>query len=206
MERPRILTEIKAQTRPQHDSIEQNRFTKGMMDGSMTLLDYKLYLQKFYSVHKAVEQAFEQFSWQEYRLNLQERSKLHLIAADLQTLGMSAAEIENLPAMQPVPQFHSIAEAFGAMYVLEGSTLGGQIQARQLERVLASAGADAPQAIAYFSSYGARVGAMWKDFCVALTIAANNDEAVEQRIIEAAQRTFAAIEAWLVAEEELALA
>ncbi len=200
MERPRILTAIKEQTRPQHDSIEQNRFTKTMMDGSMTLLDYKLYLQKFYSVHKAIEQEFERFQWDDFRLNMQERSKIEFIAADLRTLGMNAAEIENLPAMQPAPQFTSIAEAFGAMYVLEGSTLGGQIQARHVERIIAHAHPDTPQASAYFSSYGARVGEMWKNFCMALATVANNDEATEKTIIEAAQRTFGAIETWLVAE------
>ena len=193
-ERPRILTEIKQQTRPQHDSVETNRYGTAMMDGTMSRELYINFLQKFYGFHLAMESALERFAWSEYGIDFDQRRKISLLTQDLHVLGMNQADIAALPVCKDIPTLQTMEQALGAFYVMEGSTLGGQIQARQLKKMFDF---ESESGAAYFSSYGASVGAMWKDFCMALVQGANNDEGTETTIIRAAQETFAALERWL---------
>lgn len=199
MERPRILAELKSQTRPQHDSVEQNRFGKAMMDGTLSKQDYLLFLQKFYGFHVPLEQELERFSWETLGITFEERRKVSLLTNDLKALGMTGAEIAALPLAGALPAMNSLEDAIGVMYVMEGSTLGGQIQSRQVQKMF---GFDAENGAAYFSSYGANVGVMWKACCEAIVKVADDNLAKEDVIIASAQRTFAALEEWLVLEVE----
>jgi heme oxygenase len=192
--RPRILMEIKQQTRPQHDSVETNRYGTAMMDGSMSREMYLSFLKKFYGFHLAMESELENFAWSEYGINFDQRRKISLLKQDFHALGMNNAEIDALPICKDMPEMQTMEQALGALYVMEGSTLGGQIQARQLKKIFDF---EPENGAAYFSSYGANVGVMWKDFCMALVQGANNDEEKEIIIIRAAQETFAALERWL---------
>lgn len=55
----------------------------------------------------------------------------------------------------------SLAEAYGAAYVLEGSSLGGMVLARVVEEVL---GFDGPPPTTYLRLRGARTGEAWRWF------------------------------------------
>ena len=66
---------------------------------------------------------------------LNPRRRLHLLEADLAVLGSSARAVDALQAC-PVPLLHDAAEALGSLYVIEGSTLGGRIIQRNVERCL----------------------------------------------------------------------
>lgn len=119
------------------------------------------------------------------------RRKAGPLARDLQALGLDAAEVEALPRLG----FHlpDRASAYGAMYVLEGSTLGGALIARDVARAL---GVDAPRA--YFASYGPALGPMWKAFQARLL--ALSHPATDDAVVAAAERTFAALQGWLCPE------
>lgn len=197
MERPRILTELKSQTRPQHDSVEGNRFGKAMMDGTLNESDYCLFLQKFYGFHIPLERALSGFAWNDVGINFDERRKIEFLEKDLRALGMSSEEIANLPEAPMLPSMATMEEAIGVVYVMEGSTLGGQLQSRQVQKMF---GRDAESGAAYFSSYGANVGMMWKAFCEAIVKVAGDNEEKEKVIIASAQQTFQALEEWLAAE------
>ena len=54
-----------------------------------------------------------------------------------------------------------IAEGIGCLYVLEGSTLGGQFILRALQERL---GLSPDREARFFASYGKHVGSMWKSF------------------------------------------
>ncbi len=193
-EKPRILVEIKRQTQPHHDSIEENPFGKALMDGTMPREQYVTFLQKFYGFHLALEAVLGEFTeWARYELDFDKRRKVESLRKDLRVLGMSDAEIDSLPICKDLPTVQMFAQALGAMYVMEGSTLGGQIQGRQVKKLFDYS----PETgAAYFSSYGAMVGMMWKEFCGVL-VAASTDEQIEQTMIEAASETFNALERWL---------
>ncbi|RZK54693.1 MAG: heme oxygenase, partial [Hymenobacter sp.] len=110
------------------------------------------------------------------------RQRAHLILNDLQ---QPASQLASCPAMPPLDTWPQL---LGAMYVLEGSTLGGQVIARQLAK------ANIPQRL-YFSGYGERTGTMWKAFCQLLTQAATPEN--EADIVQSARLTFQQLDAWL---------
>ncbi len=78
------------------------------------------------------------------------------------------------------------------MYVLEGSTLGGQVIARQL----AVAGIDGRS---FFASRAERTGPLWKQFTQLLEAAAAAEDA--DAIVASAILTFQTLAAWLIQEQ-----
>jgi len=82
---------------------------------------------------------------------LRRRSRRPFLQQDLRVLGIATQPAARLPAMA------STAAAWGSIYVLEGSALGGQF----IARALAHAGLDAQRGAAYFHGWGEATGDMW---------------------------------------------
>lgn len=120
-------------------------------------------------------------------LDLTGRRKVPLLRDDLRALGWSPAEIDALPRQGPSPSIANVAAAFGCLYVLEGSTLGGQIIKREVEQRL---GFGTHNGCAYFAGYGERTGSMWKSFCAALLNYAETHPDDHAQIVAAASETF----------------
>jgi heme oxygenase len=116
------------------------------------------------------------------------RRRTHLFAADLTALGAAPAAPPAWPELPAVP---GTDDALGRLYVLEGSTLGGVF----IDRHLASLPGLAATPLRAFSPYGAETGAMWRDYRAATRarVAAGGDA---DRVVAAAQQTFAALAAW----------
>ena len=113
------------------------------------------------------------------------RQRAHLILEDL---GRSEAN-PGLPWCPVMPPLYTRLQLLGAMYVVEGSTLGGQVITRQL------AGADIPMR-AYFTGYGTLTGLRWKTFCQLLTEAAPATSDQDQ-IVASACLTFNQLDQWI---------
>jgi heme oxygenase len=127
--------------------------------------------------------------------DLGERYKSQSILEDLKNTGLSQDQITDLPVSGFRPA--RLAEALGAMYVLEGSTLGGKILYKHVNEFL---GIDQQTGASYFYGYGQQTGVFWKRFIAALA-----DYAVEEdcglEIISGAVSTFTAIDHWLNSAE-----
>ena len=122
---------------------------------------------------------------------LADRGKLVLLRRDLAALGMSAAEIDAIPSPEAPWLPATRPEALGALYVMEGSTLGGKLIVKALRRL-----PDWPLAAqSYFDPYGAETGARWQAFKLHLNSTAPQDG---DAVVEAAKRTFALLEQWMV--------
>jgi len=122
---------------------------------------------------------------------IEERQKLSMLEADLLRLGLTAAEVGALPLCSQLPLMDDQATALGSMYVMEGSTLGGQIISRHLEGKL---GLRDGEGYAYYQSYGAAVGRMWKAF---LQMMQHHIEPAEaSRLVDAARQTFRCLHQW----------
>jgi heme oxygenase len=78
------------------------------------------------------------------------------------------------------------------MYVLEGSTLGGQLIAREIQ---AKFGIDERSGTAFFHSHGNNVGKMWMDFS-AIVRKYVDSLAKQTAALNAAQSTFIKLEGW----------
>jgi len=149
--------------------------------GTLTQEATKRFLAKMYGFLQPYEAQLRQhpfpFAW-----DVEHRSRAHLILEDLH------AEAPSLPLCPSMPPLHTWSQLLGAMYVVEGSTLGGQVITRQLAK------AGIPMRT-YFSGYGAQTGPMWKSFCHLLSEAAT--ETNQDEIVQSASRTFQHLEAWL---------
>lgn len=89
------------------------------------------------------------------------RHKTALLDADLRYFGDAEREREDdLREMRGILHGDPLA-AIGAMYVFEGSTLGGAVVSRHLERHI---GLPTLQGRSYFMPYPGRTAAMWREF------------------------------------------
>lgn len=78
------------------------------------------------------------------------------------------------------------------MYVMEGSTLGGQIIARHVQiSLLLTQG----HGNAFFLGHGIQTGPLWKEFCEMLKIRVPNDQT--DRVIASAKAMFATFREWM---------
>mgnify|MGYP000852622392 CR=1 FL=1 len=64
------------------------------------------------------------------------RRKTPLLVRDLQSLGWRAGDIECLPLRRNLPRVDGFGRALGALYVVEGAMLGGQIPSRHFKTTL----------------------------------------------------------------------
>ena len=188
-----IMPRLKEATRPHHEAIEAgiDVFRLGS-----SIENYRRVLGRFLGYYEPVEDAFARIpGWEAVGLDRVERRKTPLLVADLRALGLEDDAIAALPRCRDFPRLDVMAEAFGAMYVLEGATLGGQYIRKSVEREF---GIGPDSGCAFYSSYGDRVGPMWKAFGAALTDFASTPE-TEDVVVRSAIETFEAINAWFVA-------
>ncbi len=118
---------------------------------------------------------------------LRQRSRHAFLRQDLRALGLPPARYE-----APVPRLANAAAAWGSLYVMEGSALGGQV----ITRSLAHGGLDARRGAAYFHGWGEATGAMWREFRERLEEQLAGSERV-QAACDGACRTFDALTALL---------
>lgn len=90
-----------------------------------------------------------------------QRSRVQLLLADLRALGMPHPIAPPLP----LPPFDTLDQLLGALYVIEGSSLGGQIIYRQIQHHLHL---DHTTGAAFFYGDGGLTGDAWKQFLTIL--------------------------------------
>jgi heme oxygenase len=179
--RPLILQLLRAETRPAHEALEQTPFNQALAAGTPSAEATAYFLAKMYGFLVPYEARLRQHpfgpEWE-----IERRQRAHLILEDL---GLAPAALPLCPALPPLDSWPQL---LGAMYVLEGSTLGGQVIARQL----AQAGIPLRT---YFTGAGDQTGPLWKSFSQLLDEAATNDNATE--LVQSATLTFEHLHTWL---------
>lgn len=119
------------------------------------------------------------------------RDKSALLAADLEYFGLTPPDIDALPLCDELPATDTAPAVLGALYVIEGSTLGGQMISRHLEAAL---GLREGRGYSYFQSYGPSVPERWNEFKKLLLAHSSPDN--DERIIASASRTFELLHRW----------
>ena len=122
--------------------------------------DYRALLVALLALFEPVEARLAALPWAEAGLDLRRHLRAPLLRADLRALGVSPADAPRVPA----PAIGSLAAGFGALYVLEGSALGGTLIARRAAAALGLG----PEATRFFRSEGRDVGPTWRAFLAAL--------------------------------------
>lgn len=189
-----FLADLKQKTADSHNELEENYYSKAILEPTVTNADYQNYLAKLYGIILACEKDVYP-SLSPILPDLDKRYKSVLMAADMEKTGMPVQLISNLPVYNF--KFSSIAEALGIMYVLEGSTLGGRILYQHIHKNL---GWNEENGASYFWGYGQQTGMLWKAFISSFANYAV-EESSEDIIISSAIETFSKINNWLTEAE-----
>ncbi|RYZ21147.1 MAG: hypothetical protein EOO16_14150 [Chitinophagaceae bacterium] len=146
---------------------------------------YARLLSAFYGFFAPVEKRIEEHFPTDALPDFAERRKASWILSDLRALG-----VHDTPAQSSfLPTIADADSAWGALYVLEGSTLGG----RHICGIIRKALPDAP--LRFFEGYGADTGPRWVAFRSALEAWGDSHEPAP--VTEAADLTFLNFRQWI---------
>lgn len=110
----------------------------------------------------------------------------------MRALGLENSQIDALPLCSELPAITNVAQALGALYVLEGATLGGQVLRNLIEIKI---GVGSINGGAFMNVYGAQTSALWQRFLDCLYPLQSPAERLEA--VEVAESTFLCFEQWL---------
>ena len=160
---------------------------------------YQRLLQAYYGFYAPMEAALYECDLIPEGFDRVLRVKTPTLVNDLRALGLNDHAITALPRCANLPVLNTPAALLGALYVLEGATLGGQVLRREMTQRL---GVNADNGGAFLDVYGAETGRRWKDFLDYLG-RQPLDADDKQRAVTAACSTFSCFEQWLDGQEVL---
>ncbi len=172
-----ISAYLKEQTKPLHDALEQKMMVEKIFNKTLSKEDYLKILKVNLSVHKTVEPIIENQLKEDTKNELQfeKRRKLPKLQSDF-------------PISEDFPELSfSLAnqqEALGALYVLEGATLGGNVIKKQLLQNPEFQN----QSFQYYGIYGEKLSGMWKNFLEVLE--QNIGESQKDDALNGAEKTY----------------
>ncbi|WP_222182105.1 biliverdin-producing heme oxygenase [Geminicoccus harenae] len=180
-DRPTILDRLRAETSADHAVLEARL---DLLASPLDLDHLRRVLRAFHGFHAAWEPMVEALLGERFR----PRRRLGLLAADLRLLG----DRDGLPPRPDLAPLPDQASAWGSLYVLEGSTLGGAVIAKALAR-------SGVAGLGYFNPHGRKTMGNWQAFRSELTAAVTPGD--EPAALAAARATFARLIQWLPARQ-----
>ena len=171
-------TKLRARTRHAHETAEQ---AMSLQCRLASLEAYGDLLVRLWSLHSAFELQLGKLSRATVDIDFDSRRRAHWLAEDIRHLGREPGAPRTLAR-----SIDSMEEAIGALYVLEGSTLGGQVILRQAIRL---PGISPTRGARFFWGHAEKTSSLWMAFIDVLNLV--DPAGVEAELIEeAALRTF----------------
>ena len=150
-----FLDKLRLSTSPLHKQLESVPLSQIIVSPEITVQKYAEYLLVMEGIVKDVEtKVYPVIS--NFISDIDQRKKLSSIQDDLKVLGFSVLN-ENTA----FDADFEIPFALGIVYVMEGSTLGGRVILKNIEKQL---GFNADNGAKYFSGYKENTGSLWKSF------------------------------------------
>jgi heme oxygenase len=178
---------LRAATDAAHRRLHDLPDFRALAEGRITRAAYAALLRRKLGFHAALEARLAAVpGLVALGVDVAARCRAPLIRDDLRWLG----EADAAP-LAPLPSFEGAPDALGALYVAEGSTLGGRHLARALDPLL-------PPGVhgrRFLLGHGERHGALWRACCDAIE-RCGAEPADLARMIGGAVATFAAFEDW----------
>lgn len=186
-----ITEHLKQATRTSHAELEKLVIER--IRSTDTAAGYLRLLEIFYGFYKPVEEKIAAFIDQTHFTDFHERRKSAALLQDMKQMDVQGSGL----ICEDLPEITGAAQSLGAMYVLEGSTLGGSVICKLLRKEM---GESAPHLFLFFNGYGGDTMDMWTKFKDKL----NNytdDVAVQQQMMAAANDTFIKFKNWIALYE-----
>jgi heme oxygenase len=166
--------------------MEELKFTE-------SLSAYRSLLLHLLGFYRPIEDRLAEFGSKEISLDLNERWKSQWIVDDLTYLGLSKADAAHIHCCQNLPRLDTRPDALGVLYVLEGSTLGGQVISKRLRQTL---GVSHDTGGRFFNGYGDQTAVKWREF-ISLLACVNSGSATATAVEQSACRTFRSYGDWI---------
>lgn len=172
-----LSAKIREATKQAHRALEKE--VVGKLKAVSSYKDYAQLLRCFYAYFNELEKAASPFITKELLPDYKARRNSSYLKNDIHELGY---DTQSLPEVT-VPQIGNTLSAFGALYVMEGSVMGGPIIVEMLKKKGIVKG------VSFFSGYSPAMPGMWEAFISALNkLAATSKE--EAMVIQSAEATF----------------
>ena len=182
-----IANLLRTQTAGAHEALESLMFVNDIMNNSLSVENYKKLLTINYIIHQKLENKLANMLDADLanKLDMNSRLKLSALEKDLQYWNIDSLTLPELNFDLFVPDQNN-AEVLGALYVLEGATLGGNVIKKH---ILANSNfTDHEGGLNYYGVYGEELGSKWKTFVSILNESVA--EADYERCVNSANETF----------------
>lgn len=188
---PPRLAMLRARTRAAHAAIESVPALGRLLAPDLTVAEYIAVLDAMHGFHRAFEpgiaEALRDVPGARAVLG---QSRLPALAADLDWFGVAPS-----PGLPAVPRLRSAAAGIGALYVVEGSILGGRVIARYLGVSLDVRSAEGASYYGGLSADAAR--ARWQMLCDLVETGCADGAEANEAMAEAACATFDSLDRWM---------
>lgn len=178
---------LKNSTADAHDNIEKNPNLQKILSDKLTKHEYILILKKFLGFLRPLEKKLKLILKPELHTHL---DKSFWLEQDLAMLNIPT-EVEECSFANIITNETS---ALGALYVLEGSMLGGQLIYKHLKNF----DFINPQTSNYYAGYKDQASEKWKSFLSHLTEFERNNPLQLEQLVQASQQTFRALDNWFL--------
>lgn len=179
---------LKESTQQNHLELEKKIIPK--LRSIRSESDYVSLLNLFHSYFGGLELKVQSVLDHTLVPDYSQRRKADAILNDIRALGGHAS---GLVGDEHLPVIIDHATALGAMYVMEGSTLGGKTISKMIAQALPGR---AEHALSFYESYGDNSPMMWDKFKAGL-----NEQVTylieQQRVIDSANETFLKFSEWI---------
>ena len=185
-----LQEKLKTSTASSHDGLEKLMFVNSIMQRTLNVPQYRQILITNYIAHLHYEELIHQKISKEYAeiLDLPKRKKTGALIADLRDVNLTQSNLaKKFPSVEVSIPNESFA--LGAMYVLEGATLGGSVIVKQL---LLNPNFPRDYSFNYYTIYGKELMPNWQKFVSVLN---SLPEEQHQQAIDGANYMFDAIAA-----------
>ena len=178
------MSRLKSETFTEHQRLEDH---VDILHNLNSIDQYRRLLIKHAGFMVPLHCALARHDWNSIGLDFPSRSRLPALNRD-----MACLDIHTVEPITAWPALNNFAHAVGTFYVLEGSTLGGMIIAKQLKVRL---GIDETNGGAFFFGRGKETATMWREFGAAaerfVEVNGKGDD-----VIDGAKKTFAELAKW----------
>lgn len=175
-----ITQKLKEDTALLHSVVEKEMFADEIFNKTLTLTQYKQLITTNYIFHALLEKVvFDNLSENiKATLQIEQRRKLPALEADIQALQIAVPVYSNEIS---VPEIDTVDKALGALYVMEGATLGGNVIVKHLKQT--------PDfthlPFHYYGIYQEQTGPRWKSFVDCTNSSVINDNVCVQSAVAA---------------------
>ncbi len=148
-----LSAELRTRTETEHQNTENSPIMHEVLGENFSLAGYCVLLKRFMSFYIPLESAFQAFL-SNATITYTYHPKLPLIHSDLAYCSDEEVQLDVTPTA--VPAIDDVASFLGALYVVEGSTLGGSVIRKMLEKHM-----DTSQGAQFFYPYGKETKQHW---------------------------------------------